>query len=260
MKFVGITDQLPVILTSMSMGSEVILMFEFGKSMNMSGIICHDCKPTVPMFILGYLGRPTGASTYPVSNLDLSFLTPKSRSYINWLALLQVFEVKLWILIFSCYVLIGCYFWMENIINQNVNSPRFLSITGLFLLQGLNHRSISPNLRTRCLIATVLVIAVLVSSMFSSGVVQKMMTVSYEGEVLTIEQLADSELMVQWSNNPLNFFESNAFTEAEVRAFSRWSLTNFKLPYYEKAIAHYVTITRLSTSLSRHNLNILPFV
>lgn len=198
----------------------------------------------INFIFVGYLGRPTGASTYPVSNLDLSFLTPKSRSYINWLALLQVFEVKLWILIFSCYVLIGCYFWMENIINQNVNSPRFLSITGLFLLQGLNHRSISPNLRTRCLIATVLVIAVLVSSMFSSGVVQKMMTVSYEGEVLSIEQLADSELMVQWSNNPLNFFESNAFTEAEVRAFSRWSLTNFKLPYYEKAIAHYVTITR----------------
>lgn len=72
MKFVGITDQLPVILTcidfclligyfcnfckfflAMSMGSEVILMFEFGKSMNMTTIIRHEGNPDVPIFVLG---------------------------------------------------------------------------------------------------------------------------------------------------------------------------------------------------------------
>lgn len=203
--------------------------------------------------LLGYFGPQKVISTDPVSILYLSFLTPEPKTHIKWLDLLQVFELKLWILIFSCYSLIGCFFWIENIVNHNANCPRFLAITGLFLLQTLNHYKMPRSVCTRCLIMIVLILAVLISSMFSSGIVKSMMTVSYEGEVRTIEQLADSKLMVEWKNEPLDVCDSNSLIEAEVRAFSRWSLDNYKLPYYEKAIAHYVTITRrMSTYVCVH--------
>ncbi|XP_065169640.1 uncharacterized protein [Atheta coriaria] len=230
------------------MGSELNLLMEFAKSMNMNNHIYYEYEGP-PKINIGLLDVEKNVVSYPVSKMDLSLLVPKPVSYIDWLALVQVFKLQLWMWIISCYVLIAIFFWIENTIYVNANCPGFTDITGLFFLQGLNDCKIPPYIRARSLIASLLTIAVLYSAVFSSGIVDKMMTIRYQNDINTIEDLANSDLYIEYVNDPNQMLWGQEITEAEKRAFSRYGGSYIKIPYTKKAMGHYITGTKLSTSI-----------
>ncbi|XP_065170316.1 uncharacterized protein [Atheta coriaria] len=230
------------------MGSELNLLMEFSKSMNLKNRIYNGYLGS-PRIVIGLFDDGNHVVSYPVSKMDISFLVPKPVSYIDWLALVQVFKLQLWMWIISCFVLIAIFFWIENTICVNANCPNVTDITGLFFLQGLNDCKIPPYLRARSLIATLLTIAVLYSAVFSSGIVDKLMTIRYRNDIRTIEDLANSELRIEYVNDPNLMFWGKEITEAEKRAFSHYGGQEINIPYTKKAMGHYITATKLSTAI-----------
>lgn len=77
-----------------------------------------------------------------------------------------------------------------------------MKIIALFFTQGLKSHDFPCNIRANCLIALIFVMSVLYSSLLSSEIVEKLMTASYEADIRTIEDLANSKLLVEWANHP----------------------------------------------------------
>lgn len=109
---------------------------------------------------------------------------------------MRVFEGPLWVLILLSGLSVAVYYQFEKFLwkNSTIVSP-FWAVFGLFLLQPIRVEEIPLHFRSRSIFALAIILVVLFSSLFASGVVTQMISPQYEPEIKNDEDIANHGLI-----------------------------------------------------------------
>ncbi|XP_065155602.1 uncharacterized protein [Atheta coriaria] len=123
--------------------------------------------------------------------MHLTYFVPIPKIYINWLQLVQVFQLQIWIPLLLSIMAFIVYFWVEMLVTSSPIQSPIMTVYGTFLTQSLSFKQVPRRSSSRMVFALALIAVVKFSSLFATGIVTQMAVPRYEDGIRTEDEIEE---------------------------------------------------------------------